>query len=75
MNEKASNLSSGPQGNPSINPIISGGNPFVSFMQAVFQTTQVTTVAEARQMIEQKFESEFKPDQDQVEYLRKEREL
>ena len=41
----------------------------VNFLQKVFQSEQVTTVAEARLMIEQKFESNFRPDNDQVEYL------
>ena len=41
----------------------------MNFLQKVFQNEQVTSVPEARLMIEQKFESNFRPDNDQVEYL------
>ena len=41
----------------------------MNFLQKVFQSEQVTSVPEARLMIEQKFESNFRPDNDQVEYL------
>ena len=47
----------------------SQGEMLVNFLQKVFQSEEITSVAEARQMIEQKFESNFRPDNDQVEYL------
>lgn len=47
----------------------SQGVMLVNFLQKVFQSEEITSVAEARQIIELKFESNFRPDNDQVEHL------
>jgi hypothetical protein len=40
----------------------------------VFQSDKVSTVNDARQLVEQKFEENFMPERDQVEYLKKQME-
>ena len=52
------NFNAGEQGQKS------QGEMLVNFLQKVFQSEEITSVAKARQMIEQKFESNFRPDND-----------